>query len=58
MFQFCFVKFAGALVKCITEAADVYCKESNSAGHAKIWVCQNMLTDYPRVWTEVTDLCR
>ncbi|KAF6808174.1 duf300 domain-containing protein [Colletotrichum sojae] len=38
VFQFCFVKFAGALIKCITEAADVYCKESNSARHAKIWI--------------------
>ncbi|KAI6750577.1 hypothetical protein HG530_014858 [Fusarium avenaceum] len=36
--QFCVVKFLGALVKCITEAAGVYCKESNSASHAKIWV--------------------
>ncbi|TEA20151.1 Transmembrane protein 184-like protein [Colletotrichum sidae] len=38
VYQFCFVKFFGALVKCITEAADVYCKESNHASHAKIWV--------------------
>ncbi|KAE9566050.1 Transmembrane protein 184-like protein [Colletotrichum fructicola] len=38
VFQFCIVKFLGALVKCITEAADVYCEESNSASHAKIWV--------------------
>ncbi|KAH6985370.1 organic solute transporter Ostalpha-domain-containing protein [Ilyonectria destructans] len=36
--QFCVVKFLGALIKCITEAADVYCKESNSASHAKVWV--------------------
>ncbi|KAH7215430.1 organic solute transporter Ostalpha-domain-containing protein [Fusarium oxysporum] len=36
--QFCVVKFLGALVKCITEAAGVYCKELNSASHAKIWV--------------------
>ncbi|KAH7153496.1 organic solute transporter Ostalpha-domain-containing protein [Dactylonectria macrodidyma] len=36
--QFCVVKFLGAFVKCITEAADVYCKESTSASHAKIWV--------------------
>ncbi|KAI8316971.1 Transmembrane protein 184-like protein [Colletotrichum sp. SAR11_240] len=38
VFQFCIVKFLGALVKCITEAADVYCEESSSASHAKIWV--------------------
>ncbi|KAK2758112.1 DUF300 domain-containing protein [Colletotrichum kahawae] len=38
VFQFCLVKFLGALVKCITEAADVYCEESSSASHAKIWV--------------------
>ncbi|KAM5346000.1 hypothetical protein ACJ41O_011861 [Fusarium nematophilum] len=36
--QFCVVKFLGALVKCITEAADVYCRESNSPSHARIWV--------------------
>ncbi|KAM0227202.1 hypothetical protein ACHAPO_011739 [Fusarium lateritium] len=36
--QFCVVKFFGALVKCITEAAGVYCKDSNSFSHAKIWV--------------------
>ncbi|PTD06168.1 Transmembrane protein 184C [Fusarium culmorum] len=36
--QFCVVKFLGALFKCITEAAGVYCEESNSASHAKIWV--------------------
>ncbi|KAF5527444.1 Transmembrane protein 184-like protein [Colletotrichum aenigma] len=38
VFQFCIVKFLGALVKCMTEAADVYCEESSSASHAKIWV--------------------
>ncbi|WQF90168.1 Putative organic solute transporter subunit alpha/Transmembrane protein [Colletotrichum destructivum] len=38
VFQFCIVKFLGALTKCITEALDVYCEESKSAGHAKIWV--------------------
>ncbi|KAF5259820.1 hypothetical protein FOXYS1_9551 [Fusarium oxysporum] len=36
--QFCIVKFLGALVKCTTEAAGVYCEESNNASHAKIWV--------------------
>lgn len=44
VFQFCIVKFLGALVKCITEAADVYCEESNSVSHAKIWVrCRHSL---------------
>ncbi|KXH39636.1 hypothetical protein CSIM01_06691 [Colletotrichum simmondsii] len=38
VFQFCTVKFFGALTKCITEAADVYCKESKDPSHAKIWV--------------------
>ncbi|PSN67366.1 DUF300-domain-containing protein, partial [Corynespora cassiicola Philippines] len=38
VFQFCIVKFLGALVKCITEATNVYCKESNSIHHARIWV--------------------
>ncbi|KAI5919672.1 organic solute transporter Ostalpha-domain-containing protein [Camillea tinctor] len=38
VFQFCVVKFLGALTKCITEAADVYCAESNNPSHAKIWV--------------------
>ncbi|KAK1484412.1 hypothetical protein CABS01_13835 [Colletotrichum abscissum] len=38
VFQFCTVKFFGALTKCISEAADVYCKESKDPSHAKIWV--------------------
>ncbi|KAK1624615.1 organic solute transporter Ostalpha-domain-containing protein, partial [Colletotrichum phormii] len=38
VFQFCTVKFFGALTKCITEAADVYCKESKDPSHARIWV--------------------
>ncbi|KAH8746007.1 organic solute transporter Ostalpha-domain-containing protein, partial [Diaporthe sp. PMI_573] len=38
VFQFCIVKFLGALVKCITEATDVYCEDSSSASHAKLWV--------------------
>ncbi|KAK7718584.1 hypothetical protein SLS64_002541 [Diaporthe eres] len=38
VFQLCLVKFLGALVKCITEAADVYCEESSSASHARLWV--------------------
>ncbi|RSL61413.1 hypothetical protein CEP51_013640 [Fusarium floridanum] len=36
--QFCVIKFLGALVKCITEAAGVYCKESNSPSHARVWI--------------------
>ncbi|PVH77420.1 DUF300-domain-containing protein, partial [Cadophora sp. DSE1049] len=38
VFQFCVVKFLGALAKCITEAANVYCKESGSFRHARIWI--------------------
>lgn len=38
VFQFCVVKFLGALVKCITEAAGVYCEESSSFKHGRIWV--------------------
>ncbi|KFA68108.1 hypothetical protein S40285_02538 [Stachybotrys chlorohalonatus IBT 40285] len=36
--QFVVVKFFGALAKCITEAIDVYCAESNSTQHASIWI--------------------
>ncbi|KAL1796766.1 hypothetical protein ACET3X_005306 [Alternaria dauci] len=36
--QFCVIKFFAALTKCITEALDVYCKTSNDANHAKIWI--------------------
>ncbi|KAH8589064.1 organic solute transporter Ostalpha-domain-containing protein, partial [Bisporella sp. PMI_857] len=38
VFQFCVIKALGALIKCITEAAGVYCEESNNASHAKIWI--------------------
>ncbi|TGO61934.1 hypothetical protein BOTNAR_0121g00200 [Botryotinia narcissicola] len=37
VFQFCVVKFLGALVKCITEAAGVYCEESSSFKHGRVW---------------------
>ncbi|RSL84833.1 hypothetical protein CEP52_016337 [Fusarium oligoseptatum] len=42
--QFCVIKFLGALVKCITEAAGVYCKESNSPSHARVWFIFSQLT--------------
>ncbi|KAL0943101.1 DUF300 domain-containing protein [Colletotrichum truncatum] len=38
VFQFCAIKFLGSLAKCITEATDTYCEDSNDASHAKIWI--------------------
>ncbi|TGO35165.1 hypothetical protein BHYA_0168g00210 [Botrytis hyacinthi] len=38
VFQFCVVKLLGALVKCITEATGVYCEESSSFRHGRIWI--------------------
>ncbi|KAB8219592.1 hypothetical protein BDV33DRAFT_204302 [Aspergillus novoparasiticus] len=38
VFQFCLVKALGAIMKWITEAADVYCLNSSAASHAHIWI--------------------
>ncbi|KAI9155747.1 Transmembrane protein 184-like protein [Paramyrothecium foliicola] len=38
VFQFCIVKFLGALAKCITEAADVYCADTRSTQHSRTYI--------------------